>query len=140
MIRALKIANADFIYNSPDGLDRVVEQGGNNFSGGQKQRLCIARALLKDPKVIIFDDSTSAVDTATDSQIRQALRNDVKGATKIIISQRVNSVIDADRIIIMANGSVQDIGTHEELLGRNEVYQSLVRVQLGGGSDARSDE
>ena len=140
MSRALKIANADFIYNSPDGLDRVVEQGGNNFSGGQKQRLCIARALLKDPKVIIFDDSTSAVDTATDSQIRQALRNDVKGATKIIISQRVNSVIDADRIIIMANGSVQDIGTHEELLGRNEVYQSLVRVQLGGGSDARSDE
>ena len=140
MIRALKIANADFIYNSPDGLDRVVEQGGNNFSGGQKQRLCIARALLKDPKVIIFDDSTSAVDTATDSQIRQALRSEVKGATKIIISQRVNSVIDADRIIIMANGSVQDIGTHEELLGRNEVYQSLVRVQLGGGSDARSDE
>ena len=139
MIRALKIANADFIFSAKDGLDSVVEQGGNNFSGGQKQRLCIARALLKDPKVIIFDDSTSAVDTATDSQIRQALRNDVKGATKIIISQRVNSVIDADKIIIMENGRIQDMGTHNELMSRNEVYQSLVRVQLGG-ANARSDE
>ena len=139
MIRALKIANADFIFSAKDGLDSVVEQGGNNFSGGQKQRLCIARALLKDPKVIIFDDSTSAVDTATDSQIRQALRNDVKGATKIIISQRVNSVIDADKIIIMENGRIQDMGTHDELMSRNEVYQSLVRVQLGG-ANARSDE
>ena len=139
MIRALKIANADFIFSAKDGLDSVVEQGGNNFSGGQKQRLCIARALLKDPKVIIFDDSTSAVDTATDSQIRQALRNDVKGATKIIISQRVNSVIDADKIIIMENGRIQDMGTHNELMSRNEVYQSLVRVQLGG-ANARTDE
>ena len=139
MIRALKIANADFIFSAKDGLDSVVEQGGNNFSGGQKQRLCIARALLKDPKVIIFDDSTSAVDTATDSQIRQALRNDVKGATKIIISQRVNSVIDADKIIIMENGRIQDMGTHDELMSRNEVYQSLVRVQLGG-ANARTDE
>lgn len=139
MMRALKIANADFIFTAKDGLDSVVEQGGNNFSGGQKQRLCIARALLKDPRVIIFDDSTSAVDTATDSQIRQALRTDVRGTTKIIISQRVNSVIDADMIIMMENGRIQDCGTHDELMSRNEVYQSLVRVQLGG-SNAGSDE
>ena len=139
MMRALKIANADFIFTAKDGLDSVVEQGGNNFSGGQKQRLCIARALLKDPRVIIFDDSTSAVDTATDSQIRQALRTDVRGATKIIISQRVNSVIDADMIIMMENGRIQDCGTHDELMSRNEVYQSLVHVQLGG-SNAGSDE
>ena len=116
----------------------IVEQGGNNFSGGQKQRLCIARALLKNPRVIIFDDSTSAVDTATDSQIRHALRTDVKDATKIIISQRVNSVLDADQIIMMENGRIQDIGTHEELMARNEVYQALVRVQLGG-KNARTD-
>ena len=138
MTRALKIANADFIFSSKNGLDSIVEQGGNNFSGGQKQRLCIARALLKNPRVIIFDDSTSAVDTATDSQIRHALRTDVKDATKIIISQRVNSVLDADQIIMMENGRIQDIGTHEELMARNEVYQALVRVQLGG-KNARTD-
>ncbi len=138
MTRALKIANADFIFSSKNGLDSIVEQGGNNFSGGQKQRLCIARALLKNPRVIIFDDSTSAVDTATDSQIRHALRTDVKDATKIIISQRVNSVLDADQIIMMENGRIQDIGTHDELMARNEVYQALVRVQLGG-KNARTD-
>ena len=140
MERVLKIANADFIFQGKAGLDSPVEQGGNNFSGGQKQRLCIARALLKDPKVIIFDDSTSAVDTATDSQIRQALRRDVKGATKIIISQRVNSVLDADQIIIMNNGRIEDIGSHDELMSRNETYQSLYNVQLGGAKDAGSDE
>ncbi len=135
---ALKVANADFIFQNKDGLDSVVEQGGNNFSGGQKQRLCIARALLKHPQVIIFDDSTSAVDTATDAQIRRALREDIGQTTKIIISQRVNSVIDADKIIIMDGGRIQDMGTHEELMSRNETYQSLVKVQLGG-KDARAD-
>ena len=125
---ALKSANADFIKD----LDAHVEQGGNNFSGGQKQRLCIARALVKKPKVLIFDDSTSAVDTRTDHEIRTALRNDVKDCTKIIIAQRVNSVMDADKIVIMKNGRIEDVGRHEELLERNTIYQDLVRVQLGG--------
>ncbi len=125
---ALKSANADFIRD----LNAPVEQGGNNFSGGQKQRLCIARALVKKPKVIIFDDSTSAVDTRTDHEIRLALRNDVKDCTKIIIAQRVNSVMDADKIVIMKNGRIEDIGCHDELVGRNGTYQDLVRVQLGG--------
>ena len=109
-----------------------MEQGGNNFSGGQKQRLCIARALVKKPKVLIFDDSTSAVDTKTDHEIRTALRNDVKDCTKIIIAQRVNSVMDADKIVIMKNGRIEDVGRHEELLERNTIYQDLVRIQLGG--------
>lgn len=129
---ALKSANADFVFTSKDGLDTVVEQGGNNFSGGQKQRLCIARALVKKPKVLIFDDSTSAVDTATDFAIRSALRRDVKNCTKIIIAQRVNSVMDADKIVILENGYIDDIGTHDELLSRNKTYQDLVKVQLGG--------
>lgn len=129
---ALKSANADFVFTSKDGLDTVVEQGGNNFSGGQKQRLCIARALVKKPKVLIFDDSTSAVDTATDFAIRSALRRDVKNCTKIIIAQRVNSVMDADKIVILENGYIYDVGTHDELLSRNKTYQDLVKVQLGG--------
>lgn len=129
---ALKSANADFVFTSKDGLDTVVEQGGNNFSGGQKQRLCIARALVKKPKVLIFDDSTSAVDTATDFAIRSALRRDVKNCTKIIIAQRVNSVMDADKIVILENGYINDVGTHDELLSRNKTYQDLVKVQLGG--------
>ena len=129
---ALKSANADFVFTSKDGLDTVVEQGGNNFSGGQKQRLCIARALVKKPKVLIFDDSTSAVDTATDFAIRSALRRDVKNCTKIIIAQRVNSVMDADKIVILENGYIDDIGTHDELLSRNKTYQDLIKVQLGG--------
>ena len=129
---ALKSANADFVFTSKDGLDTVVEQGGNNFSGGQKQRLCIARALVKKPKVLIFDDSTSAVDTATDFAIRSALRRDVKNCTKIIIAQRVNSVMDADKIVILENGYIDDIGTHDELISRNKTYQDLVKVQLGG--------
>ena len=132
LIWALKSANADFVFTSKDGLDSVVEQGGNNFSGGQKQRLCIARALVKKPKVLIFDDSTSAVDTATDFSIRSALRRDVKNCTKIIIAQRVNSVMDADKIIILKNGYIDDVGTHDELLSRNKTYQDLVKVQLGG--------
>ncbi|MDD7588396.1 ABC transporter ATP-binding protein [Bullifex porci] len=129
---ALNSANADFVFTSKDGLDTVVEQGGNNFSGGQKQRLCIARALVKKPKVLIFDDSTSAVDTATDFAIRSALRRDVKNCTKIIIAQRVNSVMDADKIVILENGYIDDVGTHDELLSRNKTYQDLVKVQLGG--------
>lgn len=129
---ALKSANADFVFTSKDGLDTVVEQGGNNFSGGQKQRLCIARAIVKKPKVLIFDDSTSAVDTATDFAIRSALRRDVKNCTKIIIAHRVNSVMDADKIVILENGYIDDVGTHDELLSRNKTYQDLVKVQLGG--------
>ena len=129
---ALKSANADFVFTAKDGLDTVVEQGGNNFSGGQKQRLCIARALVKKPKVLIFDDSTSAVDTATDFAIRSALRRDVKNCTKIIIAQRVNSVMDADKIVILENGYIDDVGTHDELLSRNKTYQDLVKVQSGG--------
>ena len=119
---ALKSANADFVFTSKDGLDTVVEQGGNNFSGGQKQRLCIARALVKKPKVLIFDDSTSAVDTATDFAIRSALRRDVKNCTKIIIAQRVNSVMDADKIVILENGYIDDVGTHDALAYVNELY------------------
>ena len=132
LIWALRSANADFVFSSKDGLDSIVEQGGNNFSGGQKQRLCIARALVKKPKVLIFDDSTSAVDTATDFSIRSALRRDVKNCTKIIIAQRVNSVMDADKIVILENGYIDDVGTHDELLSRNKTYQNLVKVQLGG--------
>ena len=131
MYEALKTASADFL-SQKDGLDSVVEQGGNNFSGGQKQRLCIARALMKKPRVLIFDDSTSAVDTATDRSIREALKTTAKDVTKFIIAQRVASVMDADKIIILDNGRVQDIGTHDELLSRNEIYKGLVEVQLGG--------
>lgn len=126
MKNALKAASATFV----DNLDSVVEQGGNNFSGGQKQRLCIARALLKNPKVLIFDDSTSAVDTATDKAIRASLKKEAEGCTKLIISQRVLSIMDADRIIMLDNGRIADIGSHAELLERNREYQDLCRVQL----------
>ena len=125
MMEALKNSNADFIFTQKDGLDSTVEQGGNNFSGGQKQRLCIARALLKKPKVIIFDDSTSAVDTATDIQIRNALKENVKDCTKIIISQRVSSIWDADQIVILSDGKIEQVGKHEELLATNEGYKQL---------------
>lgn len=133
---ALESASADFIFSEKDGLDAKVEQGGSNFSGGQKQRLCIARALIKKPKVLIFDDSTSAVDTATDRKIREALKVTAPGVTKFIIAQRVSSVMDADRIVILDGGRIQDVGTHSELLGRNAVYQGLVSVQLGGRENA----
>lgn len=121
-----------FILEKPQGFDSWVEQGGANFSGGQKQRLCIARALLKNPKILILDDSTSAVDTATDKSIRKSLNDNVKGMTKIIIAQRISSVEDADKIIMMENGHIDDIGTHEELLRRNEAYQVLYRTQQEG--------
>lgn len=126
-----------FISAMKDGFQSHVDQGGSNFSGGQRQRLCIARALLKKPKILIMDDSTSAVDTATDASIRRALREDVKGLTKIIISQRLSSVMDADKIVIMSGGRIEDAGTHDELLSRNAGYRSLYETQTrGGGLDA----
>ncbi len=128
-------AVSTFITPDEKGLSGRVEQGGTNFSGGQRQRLCIARALLKRPKILIMDDSTSAVDTATDASIRQALRNDVKGLTKIIISQRLSSVMDADMILMMDNGRIADAGTHEELLSRNEAYRDLYETQTRGGDE-----
>ena len=132
---ACDVASASpFVEAMKDGYDSHVEQGGTNFSGGQKQRLCIARALLKKPKILIMDDSTSAVDTATDAQIRKALREDVKDLTKIIISQRLSSVMDADQIIVMKNGAVEDVGTHSELLERNADYRDLYETQTRGGN------
>jgi ATP-binding cassette subfamily B protein len=113
-------------------LDRIVEQGGANFSGGQKQRLCIARALLKKPKILILDDSTSAVDTKTDALIRQALRENVPQITKIIIAQRVNSIQDADKIIVLDEGKINGIGTHDELLKTNKIYQEVYSSQMKG--------
>lgn len=130
---ALDVANASgFVDALSDGYDSHVEQGGTNFSGGQRQRLCIARALLKKPRILIMDDSTSAVDTKTDRMIKDSLRNDVKGLTKIIIAQRLSSVMDADKIIILDNGRIADIGTHEELMARNEHYQDLYETQMKG--------
>lgn len=130
MEKAAKVACAySFIMEKEKGFDSVVEQGGTNFSGGQRQRLCIARALLKKPKILIMDDSTSAVDTATDRAIREALHSEVSGMTKIIISQRVSSIEDADKIIIMNNGMIEDIGTHEELISRNAGYRNLYETQ-----------
>ena len=135
MWEALKIAQADEIVRAKEGqLDSVVEQGGANFSGGQKQRLCIARAILKNPKILILDDSTSAVDTKTDKLIRKGLKNDLPKMTKIVIAQRISSIEDADQIIIMDNGRINAIGTHAELLKTNEIYQEVYNTQnaIGG--------
>ncbi|MBO7356671.1 MAG: ABC transporter ATP-binding protein, partial [Lachnospiraceae bacterium] len=135
-IRACKLACADeFIEKMPDKYNTYIEQGGSNVSGGQKQRLCIARALLKEPKILILDDSTSAVDTATDAKIRQAFRNEIPGVTKFIIAQRISSISDADKIIVLDNGRISDIGTHEELLSRNEIYREVYESQTGGSGD-----
>lgn len=134
--RACRLACADeFISRFPDGYDTHIEQGGTNVSGGQKQRLCIARALLKKPKILILDDSTSAVDTATDSKIRKAFREEIPNTTKIIIAQRIASVQDADRIIVMDNGMINGFGTHEELLANNEIYREVYESQTGGAGD-----
>lgn len=130
ILQASKIAHADgFIQEMPDGYDTMVEQGGNNVSGGQKQRITIARALLKKPKILILDDSTSAVDTKTEREIRLALKRDLPQTTKIIISQRIVSIKDADRIIVMNHGKIEDIGTHEELIKRNDLYSSIAKYQ-----------
>ena len=133
VVKACKNAQAhDFIMARPDGYNSELGQGGVNVSGGQKQRLCIARALLKNPKIIILDDSTSAVDTDTDHRIQLALKENLAGMTTIIIAQRVASIKEADRIIIMNEGLIDDIGTHEQLLERNDVYRDLYQTQLQG--------
>ena len=136
IIEACEIADAHgFISSFPDGYETDLGQGGVNVSGGQKQRLCIARAVLKKPKILILDDSTSAVDTYTDSKIRERLRKNIPDTTKIIIAQRVSSVSDCDKIIILENGTINDIGNHEELLERNEIYQDIYYSQQKGSSD-----
>lgn len=135
-IAACKMACADdFIESFPDKYNTYIEQGGTNVSGGQKQRLCIARALLKKPRILILDDSTSAVDTATDSKIRAALAKTIPGTTKLIIAQRISSVMDADRIIVMNDGKVDGFGTHENLLKNNEIYRDVYDSQTNGGGD-----
>ncbi len=133
---ACRLACADeFIQRFPDGYHTHIEQGGNNVSGGQKQRLCIARALLKKPKILILDDSTSAVDTATDAKIRRAFREEIPDTTKLIIAQRISSVQDADHIIVMEEGRVNGFGTHDELLETNEIYREVYESQTKGGGD-----
>lgn len=135
-IEACKMACADdFIVSFPDKYNTYIEQGGTNVSGGQKQRLCIARALLKKPRILILDDSTSAVDTATDSKIRAALAKTIPGTTKLIIAQRISSVMDADRIIVMNDGKVDGFDTHENLLKNNEIYRDVYDSQTNGGGD-----
>ena len=135
-IRVAKLACADeFIERFPDKYNTWIEQGGSNVSGGQKQRLTIARALLRKPKVLILDDSTSAVDTATDAKIRKAFREEIPGTTKIVIAQRISSVQDADRILVLDNGQINGLGTHEELLKNNAIYQEVYNSQTQGGGD-----
>ena len=126
IIKASQIAQADdFVKSFPDGYNTHIEQGGTNVSGGQKQRLCIARAILKHPKILILDDSTSAVDTKTDKLIRIGLRNEIPNTTKIVIAQRISSIEDADQIIVLNDGKIDQIGTHEELLKTNKIYQEV---------------
>ena len=136
IIEACKLAQADsFISTFENGYDTFIEQGGTNVSGGQKQRLCIARALLKKPKILILDDSTSAVDTKTDAQIRAGFKSFIPETTKIIIAQRISSVEDADMIIVMDNGQITSIGTHEELLVNSDIYREVYEQQTHGGKD-----
>ena len=136
LIRVCKLACADeFIQRFPDGYNTYIEQGGSNVSGGQKQRLCIARALLKKPKILILDDSTSAVDTATDANIRRAFREEIPNTTKIIISQRISSLQDADRIIVLNEGCIDGFASHEELAETNEIYREIYESQTQGGGD-----
>jgi ATP-binding cassette subfamily B protein len=136
LIHACQLACAhDFITSFPDGYDTHIEQGGTNVSGGQKQRLCIARALLKKPKILILDDSTSAVDTATDAQIRKAFREEIPGTTKLIIAQRIGSVQEADMIIVMDNGQISAVGNHEQLMATSAIYQEVYYSQQKGGME-----
>lgn len=136
LIKACKLAQADeFIEKFPDKYDTYIEQGGNNVSGGQKQRLCIARALLKKPQILILDDSTSAVDTKTDSLIRKAFAEEIPNTTKIIIAQRISSVQDSDKIIILNNGKIDAVGNHDELLKSNEIYQEIYYSQVKGSEE-----
>lgn len=138
MYAAAESAQADkFVRTFKDGYDTVLDQGGNNVSGGQKQRLCIARALLKKPQILILDDSTSAVDTATEAQIRRAFAGELKGATKIVIAQRISSVMEADKIVVMDDGAVVDVGTHEELLARCEAYGEIYYSQMEKEASSR---
>ena len=136
MIEACRLAQADeFVRSFPDGYDTYIEQGGSNVSGGQKQRLCIARALLKKPKILILDDSTSAVDTRTDALIREGFKSYIPETTKIIIAQRVASVQDADLILVMDGGAIAASGTHEELLKTSEIYREVYESQTNGGDE-----
>ena len=136
LVAACRLAQADsFIRDFPDGYDTYIEQGGTNVSGGQKQRLCIARAILKKPKILILDDSTSAVDTATDAAIRRAFAEDIPDTTKIIIAQRISSVQHADQIIVLDGGRVSDVGTHDELVARSGIYREVYESQTKGGGD-----
>ena len=133
---ACQLACADeFIERMPEKYNTYIEQGGTNVSGGQRQRLCIARALLKKPKILILDDSTSAVDTATDAKIRRAFREEIPGTTKIIIAQRISSVKDSDKIIVLDDGRVAGFGNHEELLETNDIYREVYESQTQGGGD-----
>lgn len=136
LINACKLARADdFIKNFPKGYDTYIEQGGTNVSGGQKQRICIARALLKKPKILILDDSTSAVDTKTDSYIRKAFKEQIPNTTKIIIAQRISSIEDADKIIVLDDGKINGIGTHSQLIQTNEIYKDVYNSQVKGEDD-----
>ena len=136
MIHACKLAQAhEFIEGFPDKYDTHIEQGGTNVSGGQRQRLCIARALLKKPKILILDDSTSAVDTKTDAYIRKAFREEIPGTTKIIIAQRISSIQDADRIVVLNEGRIESVGTHEELLNISPIYRDVYNTQVKGGDE-----
>lgn len=133
---ACRLACADeFIEKMPEGYDTYIEQGGTNVSGGQKQRLCIARALLKKPKILILDDSTSAVDTATDARIREAFAREIPDTTKLIIAQRISSVQDADRILVLDHGEISGFGTHEELMRNNPIYREVYESQTNAGGD-----
>ncbi|MDE5769674.1 MAG: ABC transporter ATP-binding protein/permease, partial [Oscillospiraceae bacterium] len=135
IMEACQLAQADdFVQSFPDGYDTYIEQGGTNVSGGQKQRLCIARALLKKPKILILDDSTSAVDTKTDAFIRQGFRDFIPDTTKIIIAQRISSVQDADMIIVLDGGAVSAVGTHEELLQTSEIYREVYEQQTNSNN------
>ena len=131
--KVCKLAQADeFIQTFPNKYDTYIEEGGSNVSGGQKQRLCIARALLKKPKILILDDSTSAVDTKTDKLIRKAFKEEIPNTTKLIIAQRISSIEDADKIIVLNNGEIDGFGTHEELLESNEIYREVYESQVKG--------